>query len=105
MKKSSVSRMQRFMYSQILCYVLERLIRTQHQILLGSDSWNGSKIHHNTEHWTQSTENRWNSSGIFSQDTSLELVREVQKFMNKMGEPQQFQGRIVFMSKFNDIIR
>ena len=24
MKKSSVSRMQRFMYSQILCYVLER---------------------------------------------------------------------------------
>ena len=28
-------------------------------------SWNGSKIHHNTEHWTQATENRWNSSGIF----------------------------------------
>ena len=28
MKKSSVSRMQRFMYSQILCYVLERWIRT-----------------------------------------------------------------------------
>ena len=34
MKKSSVSRMQRFMYSQILCYVLERWIRTQHQIWL-----------------------------------------------------------------------
>ena len=64
MKKSSVSRMQWFMYSQILCYVLERWIRTQHQILFGSDSWNGSKIHHNTELWTQSTENRWNSSGI-----------------------------------------
>ena len=43
MKKSSVSRMQRFTYSQILCYVLERWIRTQHQILFGSDSWNGSK--------------------------------------------------------------
>ena len=28
----------------------------------------GSKIHYNTEHWTESTENRWNSSGIFSQD-------------------------------------
>ena len=69
MKKSSVSRMQRFMYSQILCYVLERWIRTQHQILFGSDSWDGSKIHHNTELWTQLTENRWNSSGIFSQDS------------------------------------
>ena len=68
MKKSSVSRMQRLMYSQILCHVLERWIRTQHQILFGSDSWVGSKIHHNTELWTQLTENRWNSSGIFSQD-------------------------------------
>ena len=29
-----------------------------------------SKIHHTTEHWTQSTENWWNSSGIFSQDSS-----------------------------------
>ena len=24
--------------------------------------------------------------------------------MNKMGEPEQFQGRIIFMSMFNDII-
>ena len=67
LKKSSVSFMQRFMYSQILCYVSERWIRAQHQILFGSDSWNGSKIHHNTELLTQSTENRWNSSGIFPQ--------------------------------------
>ena len=65
MKKSPVSRMQRFTYSQFLCYVLERWIRIQYQILFGSDSWNVSKIHHNTELWTQSTENRWNSSGIF----------------------------------------
>ena len=35
MKKSSVSRMQRLLYSQILCYVLETWIRTQHQILFG----------------------------------------------------------------------
>ena len=35
MKKSSVHRMQRFMYFQILCFVLERWIRTQHQILFG----------------------------------------------------------------------
>ena len=43
--------------------------RTQCQILFGNDSWNGSKIHKNTELWTQSTEQRWNSSEIFSQDS------------------------------------
>ena len=36
--------------------------------------------------------------------TTLQLVHEVQKFMSKMGEPEQFQGRITFMSMFNDII-
>ena len=36
--------------------------------------------------------------------TTLQLVHEVQKFMSKMGEPEQFQGRIIFMSMFNDII-
>ena len=40
-----------------------------HQILFGNDRWVGSKIHHNTELWTQLTENRWISSGIFSQDS------------------------------------
>ena len=59
----------RFLYSQILCYILERWIRTQHQILLGNSSWIGSRIHRNTELWTSLTENRWNSSGIFSQDS------------------------------------
>ena len=43
----------------------------------------------------------WN---IFPEFTTLEFVREVQKFMNKMSEPEQFQGRIIFMSMFNDII-
>ena len=33
--------------------------------LLENDSWIGSKIQHNTEFWTQLTEKRWNSSGIF----------------------------------------
>ena len=36
--------------------------------------------------------------------TTLQLVDEVQKFMNKMSDPAQFQGRIIFMSMFNDII-
>ena len=69
MKKSSFFRMPRLMYSQILCHILKRWIITQHQILFGSDSWDGSKIHHNAELWTQSTENQWNSSGMFSQDS------------------------------------
>ena len=43
----------------------------------------------------------WN---IFQGFTSLQLVQEVRKFMSKMGEPEQFQGRIIFVSMFNDII-
>ena len=43
----------------------------------------------------------WN---IFPGFTTLQLVQEVQKLMNKMGEPEQFQGRIIFMSMFNEII-
>ena len=43
----------------------------------------------------------WN---IFPGFTTLQLVDEIQKFMNKTGEPGQFQGRIIFMSMFNDIV-
>ena len=35
--------------------------------------------------------------------TSLQLVDKVQEFMTKMGNRSQFQGRIIFMSMFNDI--
>ena len=35
----------------------------------------------------------WN---VFPGFISLQLVQEVQQFMNKMGEPEQFQGRVVF---------
>ena len=58
MKKSSVSRMQRFYVfsDSVLC--LGKIIRAQHQILFGNDSWIGSKIQRNTELWTLLTENR-----------------------------------------------
>ena len=69
MKKSSVSRMQRCTYFPILCFVLGRWIRTQHQILIVKKNWVGSRVHHNTELWTQLTANRWNWSGISSQDS------------------------------------
>ena len=52
MKKSSVSRTQRFLCFQILCCALERCTRTHIQILFGKESWVGSKIHHSTELWT-----------------------------------------------------
>ena len=46
--------------------------------------------------------NRRRTDGIrveyFQGFTTLELVREVQKFMSKVGGPEQFQGRIIFMS-------
>ena len=42
---------------------------------------------------------------IFPGFTTLHLVEEVQKFMNKMCDPEQFQGRTIIMSMFNDIIR
>ena len=43
----------------------------------------------------------WN---IFPGNTPLQLVQEVQQFMNKTSDPEQFQGRIIFMWMFNDII-
>ena len=39
----------------------------------------------------------WN---IFPGLTTLQLL---QKFMNKMSDPDQFQGRIIFLSMFNDL--
>ena len=42
----------------------------------------------------------WN---IFPGFAKLQLVREVQEFMTKMGDPSEFKGRIIFMSMFNDI--
>ena len=44
---------------------------------------------------------KWN---IFPGFTTLQHVQGVQKFMNKMSDPGQFQGRKNFMSMFNDII-
>ena len=43
----------------------------------------------------------WN---IFPGFTTLQLVREVQEFLSRLSvEPENFIGRIIFMSMFNDI--
>ena len=69
MTKSSVSRTQRFTYFQILCYALERWTRTHNQIMHGKTGGCGSKVHQNTELWTQLMVSQWNLSGTFSQDS------------------------------------
>ena len=105
MKKSSVSRMQRFMYSQILCYVLERWIRNPASNTVWEEPLSWFKV--SPQYRTLDTidgepmEFEWN---IFPGFTTIQLINKVQKFMNKMGDPAQFQGRIIFMSMFNGII-
>ena len=56
-------------YSQILYCDLERWTRTHNQILSGKTDWRGSKVHHNTELWTQLMVSQWNSSRILAQDS------------------------------------
>ena len=41
---------------------------------------------------------------IFPGFTTLQLINKVQEFMTKMDDPSQFQGRIIFMSMFNNIL-
>ena len=74
---------------QILSYVLERWTRTQHQILFGKNSWNGWKTHHNTELWTQSTKNRWNSSkNIFPGIHYIGVHQQSPKVHEQNGRPR-----------------
>ena len=105
MKKSfSISHAKSDVFSHsVLC--LGKVNHNQHQKLLGNSSWTGFKD--SSQYKTLDTidgepmEIEWN---IFPGFTTLQLVQEVQKFMNKMSEPEQLQGRNIFMSMFNDII-
>ena len=56
----------------------------QNPISFGNDSWNGSKIHHNTEHWTIDGEPMEFESNVFPRFSTLELVPKVheQKWAN-----------------------
>ena len=105
MKKSAVSRTLRFAYFQILCYALEGCARTHNQIMHGKTHWRGSRFHHNTELWTRLTESRWNSSGIFSQDSPhcSSATKSKNSCPKTSDQPEEFKGRIIFMSMFNDI--
>ena len=92
MKKSSVSRTRRFTYFQILCYALERWTRTHNQILSGQVDEVQKFIIIQFR------------VGYFPGFTTLQLCYKVQDFLSKMSvEPEDFTGRIIFMSTFNDI--
>ena len=105
MKKSSVSRSKGLRILRFCVVSWKGESEPNIKLCMGRQVGGGSKVHQNTEHWTQSTgepmDFEWN---IFTGFSTLELVREVQKFTSNMGEPEQFQGRIIFMSMFNDII-
>ena len=89
---------------QILYCVLVRYTRTPNQTVHGETDWRGSKVHRNTETCTELTASQWNSSGIFSQDSPhCSSVKKSKSLLLKLSEtPENFTGRIIFMSMFND---
>ena len=104
MKKSSVSRTRRFTFSDSV-------------IRLGKMSENpqSNSVWEDKLTWFKSspqyraldtidgepTEFEWN---IFPGFTTLQLCHKVQEFLSKMSEkPEEFTGRIISMSMFNDI--
>ena len=105
MKKSSVSCTRRFTYFQILRYALERWARTHSQTLHGEDRLTCFKS--SPQYRTldkidgEPVEFEWN---IFPGFTTLQLSQEVKHLLLGKGEtPENFTGRIIFMSMFNEI--
>ena len=61
----SLQRTKVYVFSDsVLC-----LGKNPNQTLHGNKDWSGSKVHRNTETWTELMESQWNSSGICSQDS------------------------------------
>ena len=105
MKKSSVYRMQRCMYFQILCYVLEMVNQNPASTAVWEEKLSVSKD--SPQYRTLDTideepmEFECNISPGF---TTLQLINKVQEFMTKMGDPSQFKGRIIFtMTSYGDL--
>ena len=62
------------------------------------------KFIRNTETWTELTASQWNSSGIFSKDSISCSSVNKSSLLLRVGEtPENFTGKIIFMSMFNDI--
>ena len=105
MKKSSIFNVPRSAYFQILYCVWERWTRTHNQILHGEDRlmWFRSSSEYKAFDTIdgEPMEFEWN---IFQGFTTLQFWNKDQEFLSKMSEePEEFTGRILFMSMFNDI--
>ena len=105
MNKSLVFRAQRSTSFQILYRVLVRYSRIPNQTLHGNKDWHGSKHLRNTETLTELTGSQWNSSGIFPRIQYVTAQSRSQRvtLLGLNETPENFTGRIIFMSMFNDI--
>ena len=104
-KKSSVSRTHRFTYfsDSVLC--LGKMNENPQPNYAWEDrlTWFKSSSEYRALDKIdgEPMEFEWN---IFPGFTTLQLVREVQEFLSKMSiQREDFTGRIIFMSMFNDI--
>ena len=100
-----VSRTRRCTYFQILCYALEKDEREPRINSAWEEklTWFKNSSQYRTLDTIdgESMEFEWN---IFPGFATLQLCNNVQEFLSKMSEePQDFTGRIIFMSMFNDI--
>ena len=103
-KQSSIFNARKSTSFQILCCVLEGSIRTRNLIKHGNKEEDGLPLLKATETLTESMESRLNSSGTSSQDSIRCSSVVVKDLLSRLGEtPENFTGRILFMSMFNDI--
>ena len=73
---------------------------------MGKTDWRGSKVHQNTELWTELMVSQWNSSGTFPRIQHVAAQPQSPRvlLLRLNVTPEKFTGRIIFMSMFNDIV-
>ena len=99
--QSSSSRLPKSMSSPILYSVLEKC----ETILL--NSWKSEiQWYSDNDYFSELMENLWNSSWkIFPGFTTVGILNQIQQMMGELQcAPENFTGRIIFMSMFNDIV-
>ena len=75
-----------------------RYTRTLAQTQHGKTDWDGSKVHRNTETWTELTASQWNFEWIiFPGFNTLQLSQELKSLLLRSDEtPENDTGRIIF---------
>ena len=99
----SLQRTEVYVFSDsVLC--LGKIHENPYQTLHGNKDWNGSKHLRNTETFDtidgEPMDFEWN---VFPGFTTLQLSQEVKDLLLRLNEtPENFTGRVIFMSMFND---